>query len=264
VGADGEMFSGSAEAYDRFVGRYGPQLSQRLIEAAGIPPQARVLDVGCGTGRLTEALAERVGAENVAAVDPSQPFVEAAAARVPDADVRVGRAEALPFDDQSFDAALSQLVLNFVPDAAQAMAEKGRVTRRGGTVAGCVWDYAGEMTMLHTFWEAAEALDRERTAPSSEGVTMRYAQPSDLEQLWVEAGLDDVRVEPLVAKAAYDGFDDLWAPFLAGVGPAGRYAATLDGDAQTDLREEFHRRLGEPEGPFTLSARAWCAVGRVN
>jgi SAM-dependent methyltransferase len=263
MSSGGDMFSGSADAYDRFVGRYGPQLSTALIDVAGIEPAARVLDVGCGTGMLTRALAERVGAANVAAVDPSEPFVEAAAARVPDADVRVGRAEALPFDDQSFDAVLSQLVLNFVPDAAQAMAEMRRVTRHAGTVAGCVWDYAGGMTMLRTFWESAEALDPEGAARFSEGVIMRYGKPEDLEQLWVEAGLDDVHVEPLVAEAVYDDFADLWAPFPTGVGPAGRYAASLGADDQAELREEFFRRLGEPEGPFTLSARAWCAVGRV-
>jgi SAM-dependent methyltransferase len=264
MSASGEMFSGSADVYDRFVGRYGAQLSRALIDAADIPPDARVLDVGCGTGALTRALAERVGGANVAAVDPSEPFVEACRSRVPDADVRVARAEALPFEDQAFDAVLSQLVVNFLPDAPQGMAEMRRVTRRGGTVAGCVWDYAGEMTMLRTFWEAAEALDPEGAARFSEGAIMQYAKPDDLEQLWVEAGLDEVRVEPLVAEAAYDDFDDLWAPFLTGVGPAGRYAASLDADAQATLHDEFFRRLGEPQGPFTLSARAWCAVGRVH
>jgi SAM-dependent methyltransferase len=264
MSAGGDLFNGSADAYDRFVGRYGPQLSQALIEVADVPSEGHVLDVGCGTGILTRALAERVGEANVSAVDPSEPFVEACRQRVPHADVRVARAEALPFDDQSFDAVLSQLVLNFVPDAAGAMVEMRRVTRRDGTVAGCVWDYAGGMTMLRTFWEAAEALDPESAAPFHEGVIMRYAKPESLEALWVEAGLEGVRVEPLDAEAAYDDFDDLWAPFLAGVGPAGKYAASRGSDAQAALRDEFAHRLGDPPGPFTLSARAWCAIGRAS
>jgi ubiquinone/menaquinone biosynthesis C-methylase UbiE len=264
MSASGEMFSGSADVYDRFVGRYGAQLSRALIEAAGIPPEARVLDVGCGTGELTRALAERVGGASVSAVDPSEPFVEACRSKVPDADVRVARAEALPFEDDSFDAVLSQLVVNFIPDVSQGMAEMRRVTRPGGTVTGCVWDYKGEMTMLRTFWDAASALDPEGAGPVVEGRVMPFAQPEDLETLWREAGLDEVKVVPLLAEASYDDFDDLWAPFLTGVGPAGRYAASVGADAQAALRGEFFCRLGEPQGPFTLSARAWCAVGWVH
>jgi ubiquinone/menaquinone biosynthesis C-methylase UbiE len=263
VFADGEMFSGAADVYDRFVGRYGRSLARAFIDAAGIAPETRVLDVGCGTGQLTGALAEKVGAANVSAVDTSEPFIEACRRRVPDADVRVARAEALPYEDDSFDAVLSQLVVNFIPDVTQGMAEMRRVTRPGGTVAGCVWDYKGEMTMLRTFWDAASALDPDGAGPVVEGRIMPFAQPEDLETLWSEAGLDDVKVVPLVAEASYDDFDDLWAPFPTGVGPAGRYAASLDADAQATLHDEFFRRLGEPQGPFALSARAWCAVGRV-
>ncbi len=257
------MFSGAADVYDRFVGRYGPSLARAFIDAAGIAPEARVLDVGCGTGQLTGALAEKVGAANVSAVDTSEPFTEACRRRVPDADVRVARAEALPYEDDSFDAVLSQLVVNFIPDVSQGMAEMRRVTRPGGTVTGCVWDYKGEMTMLRTFWDAASALDPDGAGPVVEGRVMPFAQPEDLETLWLEAGFEDVSVVPLVAEASYDDFDDLWAPFPTGVGPAGRYAASLDADAQSALRQEFARRLGDLQGPFTLSARAWCAVGRV-
>ena len=182
---------------------------------------------------------------------------------MPDADVRVARAEALPYEDDSFDAVLSQLVVNFIPDVSQGMAEMRRVTRPGGTVTGCVWDYKGEMTMLRTFWDAASALDPDGAGPVVEGRVMPFAQPEDLETLWLEAGFEDVSVVPLVAEASYDDFDDLWAPFPTGVGPAGRYAASLDADAQSALRQEFARRLGDLQGPFTLSARAWCAVGRV-
>ena len=138
-----------------------------------------------------------------------------------------------------------------------------RVTRQGGVVAGCVWDYAGEMTMLRTFWDAAAALDPERVEPLMETYTMRFARPDELEGLWLGSGLRDVDVDAIVVEASYDDFEDLWSPFLTGVGPAGAYAASLGGEAQAALREEFSRRLGDPEGPFTLSARAWRAVGRV-
>jgi SAM-dependent methyltransferase len=260
----GATFRGPAEMYDRFVGRYGPSLARAMCEAADVRPGQRVLDVGCGPGPLTAALAERVGAENVAAIDPSEPFVEAARARVPGARIVVGSAEALPFADGEFDATLSQLVVNFLADPEEGLREMMRVTRPGSVVAGCVWDYGGEMTLLRTFWEAAAAVDAERARASDERATMRFARRAELADLWNMSGLADVHVSPLVVEASYEDFDDLWAPFPTGVGPAGAYTAALDDEARTALRAEFQRRLGEPEGPFVLSARAWCAVGRVS
>jgi ubiquinone/menaquinone biosynthesis C-methylase UbiE len=258
------MFQGPADIYDRFVGRYGPRLALATCEAAGVREGQRVLDVGCGPGALVSKLAEIVGAESVAGLDPSEPFVQAARARVPGARILVGSAESIPFADGEFDATLSQLVVNFLADPDQGLREMSRVTRPGGTVAGCVWDYGEGMTMLRAFWEAAAALDPERATPLMESHTMRFSRPEELGGLWENAGLTEVDVSPIVAEAAYDDIDDLWAPFPTGVGPAGAYAAALGADAQTALRDEFWHRLGRPEGPFTLSARAWCTVGRVH
>jgi ubiquinone/menaquinone biosynthesis C-methylase UbiE len=257
------MFQHGAEIYDRYVGRYSPGLALAMREAAAVRPGQRALDVGCGPGALTAALADVLGAENVAAVDPSETFVEATRAHVPGARIEVGSAEAMPFDDGEFDATLSQLVVNFLIDPEQGLREMSRVTRPGGVVAGCVWDYGGEMTMVRTFWDAATALDPERAGPLAETYTMRFARPDELEALWQGAGLQDVDVGPIVVEAAYDDFEDLWSPFPAGVGPAGAYAASLGDEARAGLREEFSRRLGQSEGPFTLSARAWRAVGSV-
>jgi ubiquinone/menaquinone biosynthesis C-methylase UbiE len=257
----GAMFRGPAEVYDRFVGRYSPGLARAMCEVAGVRPGQRALDVGCGSGALVERLASILGPENVAGVEPSEPFVDAARARVPGARIEVGSAETLPFADGEFDATLSQLVVNFLSDPEQGLREMSRVTRPGGVVAGCVWDYGGEMTMLRTFWDVAAALDPERAAPVMESHTMRFATPDELAELWRNSGLDAVEVSPIVVEAAYEDFDDLWAPFPTGVGPAGAYAASLELGAQARLREEFARRLGSPEGAFTLSARAWCATG---
>jgi SAM-dependent methyltransferase len=257
------MFRGPAEIYDRFVGRYSPHLARAMCGAAQVRPGQRALDVGCGSGALVAALAEALGPENVTGVDPSEPFVEATRAKVPGARVVVGSGESLPFDDGEFDATLSQLVVNFLADPEQGLAEMSRVTRPGGLVAGCVWDYAGEMTMLRAFWDAAAALDPEGATPMMEAHTMRFARPEELGELWQGAGLVEVDVSALVVEASYDDFEDLWSPFPTGVGPAGAYAASLDDEGRAGLRAEYARRLGEPDGPFTLSARAWCAVGRV-
>jgi SAM-dependent methyltransferase len=256
------MFRASAEAYDRFVGRYSGALATSFLEHARVRPGLRLLDVGCGTGGLTAVAAEIVGPDRVAAVDPSEPFAEACRARVPGADVRLGSAESLPFPDESFDAVLSQLVVNFLADAPGGVAEMRRVAKPGGVVGACVWDYAGEMQLLRTFWDAAVALDPDRAGPVHEGHAMRYSNPDELGALWSNAGLDAVEVSPLDVAASYDDFDDLWQPFTMGVGPAGSYATGLDAESRDALRNRMRELLGDPSGPFSLTARAWCAIGR--
>jgi SAM-dependent methyltransferase len=253
-------FTTTRDAYDAFMGRYADRLAPLLIGFAGVQPGEAVLDVGCGPGSLTEALGAQVGAERVAAVDPSEPFAAATAERVPSADVRVGAAESLPWPDDTFDAALAQLVVNFMSDADAGIAEMRRVVRPGGSVAACTWDYSGGMTMLRTFWDAALALDSD---VPDEARTMRFHTTGDLREVWLGAGLADVETDALVVEAAYRDFDDFWDPFTAGVGPAGAYAMSLDQDRRAALREECRRRLGHPEGAFTLSATAWAIRGRA-
>jgi SAM-dependent methyltransferase len=253
-------FSVSADVYDRHVGRYGRQLAAAQVDAAGVRPGDRALDVGCGPGPLTRALADLLGARNVAAVDPSPVFVRACRDRVPGADVRESAAESLPFEDDAFDVALSQLVVNFMRDAAAGVAEMRRVTREGGIVASCVWDYTGEMWMLRHFWDGA--LDVDPDAPD-EARTMRYTTPVELRSLWEDVGLREVETQPLVVEASYDDFADFWLPFPIGPGPTGAYTASLEPDEQERLRQAVFTRLGEPAGPFTLTARAWFVRGRA-
>jgi len=253
-------FEASAEVYDRFVGRYGPTLSREHAAAARVSAGERALDVGCGPGVLTRVLAGVLGAGNVAAVDSSEAFVAACRERVPEADVRLAAAESLPFEDAAFDVVLSQLVVNFLAQPEGGLAEMRRVARPGGRVAAAVWDYAGEMWMLRAFWDAA--LDLDRDAPD-EGRTMRHCGERELATFFERGGLTEVEGGALVASAEYADFDDYWAPFPTGLGPAGAYCASLDPEAQEALRQACFRRLGSPSGPFDLSARAWYAVGIV-
>ncbi len=260
--AGAETFRVAAEAYDRHIGRYGPALAAGLVAAAHIRPGQTALDVGCGPGALTKTLARLLGADGVAAVDPSEPFARACAGRVPGVQVELAVAEALPFGDDSFDAALSQLVVNFMSDAPSGVRQMRRVTRSGGTVAAAVWDYADGMTLLRQFWDAAVALDRD-AASLDEGASMPYCRPDELERLWRAAGLQRVETSELSVDAAYSDFDDLWQPLESGVGPSGAYAEGLPPDRRAALRDELRGRLGAGEGPFRLTARAWCVVGRV-
>jgi SAM-dependent methyltransferase/predicted enzyme related to lactoylglutathione lyase len=255
------FLAASAAAYDAHVGRYGPELAQELLAFAGVVDGDRVLDVGCGTGLLTAEMAAVVGGERVCAVDPSEPFVDACRRRVPAADVRLAAAEDLPFADAGFDRVLSQLVVNFMVDARAGVREMRRVTRPGGTVAACVWDYGGEMTLLRTFWEAAAALD-DAAAPLAEATSMPHCERDSLVPLWAEAGLEDIRSTELRPSVRYAGFDELWAPLTTGVAPSGAYTVSLDEEHREALRQELFRRLGSPAGPFVLSARAWAVAGR--
>jgi len=251
-------FEVSGDAYDRFMGAYSRELAPLMIDFAGIRPGVTVLDVGSGSGALTEKLAERVGAHLVSACDPSDALAAACATRLPDGDVRCAGAEELPWPDEVFDAALAQLVVNFMRDANAGVSEMRRVTRIGGVVAACTWDYSGEMQMLRAFWDAAIAIDP--GAPDEAG-TMRFASPGELQDLWRAAGLSDVESDELVVERTYPDFDDLWGSVLGGVGPAGHYCNSLDEAGREALRDEFRSRLGSPHGEFTLSARAWAIRG---
>jgi SAM-dependent methyltransferase len=252
-------FFQSVDAYERFMGRYSAPLALEFAHAAGVARGQHVLDVGCGTGALTVVLAGLVGADLVAAVDPSEPFVEECRKRVPGADVRVGPAEALPFEDGRFDRTLAQLVFHFVGDSAAAVAEMARVTRPGGLVAACVWDFTGGMTMLASYWQAVREID-----PKEQGEAVRFGgKPGELAEVWRRAELREVVDSELAVSSHYADFDELWDSFLGGVGPAGAYAASLSGAKREAVRGAFRRRIGSPSGPFDLTARAWYAAGVV-
>jgi ubiquinone/menaquinone biosynthesis C-methylase UbiE len=250
-------FAVSGDAYDRFMGRYSRRLAPSFADFAGVEAGQRVLDVGCGSGVLTEELADRVGSEQVSGVDPS-PLLAACAERVPGADLRQGKAEALPWPDDSFDAAIAQLVIHFMDDPTAGVTEMARVTRPGGVVAASSWDFAGGMEMLRIYWETARELDHDLS-----GESRSFGNLEELDALWRELGLEDVQAGPVEVSAGYQDFDELWDTFLLGVGPAGEYVVSLSAEKQKALREEYRRRLGDPTGALTLGARAWAARGRV-
>lgn len=259
-----ETFLASAGAYERHVGRYSTQLATALIDFAGVEQGMRALDVGCGTGGLTALLADRLGADHVSAADPSQAFVDASRARLPGVEVVLAGAEQLPFDHGAFDVVLSQLVVNFMRDPLRGVREMARVARPGGIVGSCVWDYAGEMTLLRAFWDAAREVVPEAAARSDEGAVMRWCGEGELAELWQDAGLRDVRFQPLIVRASYTDFEDLWSPFPRGVAPSGAFCKALGEQDRASLQAAYRRRLGVGDQPFELTARAWSVAGRAS
>ena len=250
-------FAVAADAYDRFMGRYSVPLAPQLADLAGVRPGQRALDVGCGPGALTAELVERLGAEQVVAVDPSEPFVVAARERNPGVDVRRAAAEQLPFSDDEFDVTLAQLVVHFMTDPVAGLREMARVTRPGGIVVASVWDHGGGRGPLSLYWTAVRQLDP--AAPDES--QLAGARKGHLTELFTSAGLEDVDESDLAVDVEHESFDDWWQPFTLGVGPAGAYVAGLEPAGRDELRERC-RQLA-PAAPFTLDAHAWAARGRV-
>ena len=250
-------FAVAADSYDRFMGRYSAPLAPLVADYGGVRQGQRALDVGCGPGALTGELVARLGAEAVAAVDPSEPFVDAARERHPGVDVRRAAAEELPFPDAEFDVALAQLVVHFMADPIGSLREMARVTRPGGSVVACVWDHAGRRGPLSLFWTAARELDPGAQDESE----LAGAREGHLAELFKAADLHDVDDTELAVRVEYASFDDWWEPFTLGVGPAGAYAAGLD-HAQREALKELCGQLA-PAAPFTVEAIAWAARGHT-
>jgi SAM-dependent methyltransferase len=246
-------FDVSPDAYARFMGRYSEQLAAAFADLAGVGPGQQALDVGCGPGVLTAELVRMLGPKAVTAIDPSESFIAAVRARWPEADVRLGSAERLPFGDGAFDAALAQLVVHFMVDPVAGLREMARVTRPGGVVAACVWDHAGGRGPLTLFWQVARELD----PAVDDGSWRAGGGEGQLAELFGQAGLAVADAAALTVRVRNDTFEDWWDPFTLGVGPAGAYITSLTDERRAALREHARRTLTPP---IEVSATAWAVT----
>lgn len=250
-------FEVAADAYGRFMGIFSEPLAKEFTEYAGIRPGQRVLDVGCGPGALTAQLIDVVGVADVVAVDPSESFRRAVLERFPDLDVRAAGAETLPFDDQSFDAALAQLVVHFMTDPVAGLREMGRVTKPGGVVAATVWNHASGRGPLSPFWAGVNDVDKDA---GGEG-TLAGVREGDLAALFTEAGYRDVDAGTLTVRAQFASFEQWWEPYTLGVGPAGDYIAKLSPERRDEVKAACFYRL--PPAPFEIEAISWTVRART-
>jgi SAM-dependent methyltransferase len=249
--------------YEPYVGRWSRLVAAELLKWLKVPEGKAWLDVGCGTGALTEIILRDARPGSVRGIDPSPAFIAFATDHVQAsvASFEVGDAQSLPTGSAEFDVAVSGLVLNFVPAPGRAVDEMARVVRPGGTVAAYVWDYSGKMELMRYFWDAAVALDP-TAFELDEGRRFPICHPGPLASLFAEAGLSAVEVRPIDVPTVFRDFDDYWSPFLGGQAPAPGYAMSLSREKLDALRERIRANLPiSPDGTTGLAARAWAVRG---
>lgn len=254
---------GSGDLYEPYVGRWSRLVARTFLEWLDMPGGSDWLDVGCGTGALTQTIIDRMSPRLLKSIDRSPEYVEYAKAHVTGSpkSFEVADAQSLPLDSSSFDAAVTGLVLNFVPEPSRAVAEMARVVRPGGIVAAYVWDYGGKMEMMRYFWDAAVTLDP-AAGDLDEGRRFPLCEPDPLAELFANAGLDGVEVRPIDVSTDFRDFDDYWSPFLGGQGPAPGYAVSLDEERRDVLRDRIRSRLPiEEDGSIHLIGRTWAVRG---
>lgn len=254
----------SGDPYEYFMGRWSRLVGQSFIEWLSPSSGLSWLDIGCGTGALSEVVLNKQEPSELIALDQSREFVDSAQLRLGSrARCKVGNALDLPLKDNSVDFAISGLVLNFIPDPEKALQEMKRVTRPGGTVAVYIWDYPGKMEFLKYFWDAVVDLDSE-ASNLHEGTRFPDSNADGLENLFKNAGLIETTVEPIDADTNFENFDDFWKPFLGGQGPAPTYVLSLDTPKRNRLRDLLKDRLPiQSDGTIPLIARAWAARSGV-
>jgi len=249
----------AADAYDLFMGRWSRQVAEEFIQWLSPLRGGNWLEVGCGTGALTQAICRRAGVGSLVACDPSPQFVSFARLSLAGHGVSfvVADASHLPSREDSFDAIVSGLVLNFLPRPAEAVRSMRNRLRPGGTLAAYVWDYAEGMQFLRIFWDAAVALDAS-AADLCEARRFPLCRPDALVGLFEQEGLDSVEARAFDIATPFADFDAYWSPFLGGTGPAPSYVDSLDRDARGQLRLRLKQRLAPSAGgPIELTARAW-------
>lgn len=254
-------------AYELFLGRWTARLARPLLDFAAFSPAGDLLEVGCGTGSLACAMAERWPGRRVVGLDIAEPYIAFARGRA-DGEwpvFQIGDSCRLPYRDAEFGGAAAQLVLNFVSDPQRAVAEMRRVTRSGGCLVAAVWDFRGGLVYQRLFWDTAAGLDPAAATARDRLFSSALALPDGLVDLFSQAQLSKVERASLSIRMDYASFADYWQPLLGGQGPVGTYAAGLAPALRARIEAAVRAAYlsGAPDGPRSMTATAWAVRGLV-
>lgn len=251
--------------YELQMGRWSRRLADPFLDFTGAAADEDILDVGCGTGCLADALTRRVAFRRLHGIDFSPVYIEHARRlhRDPRVGFDVGDACALDLPERSFDRVLSLLVLHFVPRTEQAVAQMRRVARPGAVVAAAVWDARGGFVANRIFFDTAAALDPRAAERRARNYTRPLTRPGELGQAWRAAGLTQVTEAALTIRMEFASFDDYWGPYEGRDGPGAEYMATLTAPERERLRDAVRAAYldGEADGPRSYAAVAWAVRG---
>jgi SAM-dependent methyltransferase len=253
----------NATAYNGYIGRWSRLVGEQFIKWLNVPPAQTWLDVGVGTGVLTQVILNHASPKKVVGIDLSESYVERARQDIVDARVefRVGDASSMSFESPEFDVSVSGLVLNFVPSPEQAALGMTQAVKPNGTVAAYVWDYAGKMEIMRQFWDAAIKVDPSAAAMDS-NKQFPICHPDNLRTLFETTGLQQLEVIPIDIQAKFRDFDDYWLPFLGAQGSVSKYLLSLDEMAKNALTAQLRKQLPiNADGSIQLTARAWAVKG---
>lgn len=253
-------------AYDSYIGRWSRLIAREFIAWLAMPPVLDWIDVGCGTGALTQAILDEASPFSIKGIDPSPAYLSVSRQRIANSRVQFaeGTAQAIPGSDSAFNAAVSGLVLNFVAEPLDAVREMSRVVRARGTVALYVWDYADSMQLLRTFWDAATAVEPGAVELDEGKRRFPICNAGAITELFAAAGLQNIETRIIQVPTPFRNFDDYWLPFLAGQGPAGGFVASLSPERRDELREGLRTTLPtEADGAINLIAGAWAVRGTI-
>ena len=256
----------AGSTYEDFMGRWSRLLAPKFVSWLRIPGGVHWLDVGCGTGALTNAICSHADPASVLGCDPAEPFIEYARRHCRDvrASFVVAGAGALPGRADGYGSVASLLALNFFSDPEAAVKEMRTLTTPQGAVSACVWDYGGRMEFLRRFWEAVAAQDA-TARELDEGERFPLCSPAALADLFHAGGLSNVRCEAIEIATEFASFGDYWRPLLGGTGPAPSYVASLEADRRTALAQRLEEALPRrPGGTIALTARAWAVRGTAH
>lgn len=262
-----EFTATNGDAYETHMGRWSQRLAEVFLDFVGVADGEQVLDLGCGTGSLTFALAQRVQYQTIVGVDIAEAYIEHARERTktPQIELSVGDATAIPLPDNSVDRVLSLLLMTFVADTQAALREMRRVARPGAVIAASVWDARGGHVTNRLFWDTASVLDSKAGEARAANYTRPMTRPGELAAAWHTAGLENIEEGMLGTRMDFKSFDDFWMPNLGKQGPVADYLQTLAPDA-FDLVFHHVREAylgGEEDGPRSFAAMAWGVKGTV-